>query len=308
MIEHRRGVLVARASLVLAAVLWSSGSFFTRLLKTPTGLGLEEPLLTPLQIAVWRGFFAGLFLIPLLKRAEIRFNPRMVPMVLCFTAMCGVYLSALSLGSAANAIFLQNTAPVWVYFLGVYLLGHPNEKGALSATLLALVGALVIVLGNWPWYESAAQQAHEIPILLMGLASGLTYAGVVLFLGTLKNESSAWLMVLNLLGSVVGLSIYIAIRFGPSEFEQWLFSPTARQFVCLAIFGVVQMAIPYWLFARSLRKVSPQEAGIITLLEPILNPVWAYMIDPEKETPTSWTRLGGFVLLLALAWRYLPRK
>jgi drug/metabolite transporter (DMT)-like permease len=66
------------------------------------------------------------------------------------------------------------------------------------------------------------------------------------------------------------------------------------------------MAAPYWLFARSLRSVTPQEAGIITLLEPVLNPIWAYLIAPDKETPTVWTVAGGMLLLGALGWRYLP--
>jgi drug/metabolite transporter (DMT)-like permease len=76
----------------------------------------------------------------------------------------------------------------------------------------------------------------------------------------------------------------------------------------LLVFGSVQLAAPYWLFARSLRAVSPQEAGIITLLEPVLNPVWAYLIAPHKDTPTVWTVTGGLLLLVALGWRYLPVK
>ena len=66
----------------------------------------------------------------------------------------------------------------------------------------------------------------------------------------------------------------------------------------LAVFGVFQMAVPYWLFTRGLRTVSPQEAAIITLIEPLLNPVWAYLITPEKDTPNSWMFLGGGLILL----------
>ena len=68
------------------------------------------------------------------------------------------------------------------------------------------------------------------------------------------------------------------------------------------------MAIPYWLFARGLKHVSAQEAGIITLLEPVLNPVWAYLLDPVRDTPTVWTVIGGGTLLGALALKYVPRK
>ena len=62
------------------------------------------------------------------------------------------------------------------------------------------------------------------------------------------------------------------------------------------------------LVARGLRHVSPHEAGIITLLEPLLNPLWAYLITPEKDTPTPAMWLGGGLILAALVWRYVPDR
>ncbi len=303
-----RSESTARLSLVLAAVLWSGGSFFTRVLTAPTAFGLNDPPLTPIQIAFWRGLFAGLFLVPLVRRIEFRFRVPMLGMVVCFAVMCGLYLSALGYGSAANAILLQNTAPVWVYLIGVYWLGHRAETGAGQATALAMAGAAVIVLGNWPWNRPPAEQARDIPVLLMGAGSGLTYAGVVLFLGHLKSECPAGLMVLNLLGGTFGIATVVLVRYGADEFATWLSAPSLKQVLFLTAFGVVQMALPYWLFARGLRSVTAQEAGIITLLEPVLNPVWAYLVAPERETPTIWTIAGGGVLLAALAWRYAPRS
>ena len=58
----------------------------------------------------------------------------------------------------------------------------------------------------------------------------------------------------------------------------------------------------------ALHRVSPQEAGAITLLEPVLNPLWAYLISPETDTPTAVTWIGGVLILGALAYRYLPRE
>lgn len=300
----------ARFTLILAAVLWSAGSFFTRVLTAPTAFHFDEPALTPIQIAFWRALFAGLILIliPLVRRSRFRFRPSMLGMVVCFGVMSGLYLSALGFGNAANAILLQNTAPVWVFLIGVYILGHRAESGAGEATALAMVGALVIVLGNWPWNRLPDEQARDIPVLLMGAGSGLTYAGVVLFLGHLKGECSAGLMVLNLLGSAAGIAAVVLIRFGWDAFELWFLAPSPRQLLVLAVFGVLQMALPYWLFSRSLRSVTPQEAGIITLLEPVLNPIWAYLVAPERETPTIWTIAGGGILLGALAWKYVPRR
>ena len=72
----------------------------------------------------------------------------------------------------------------------------------------------------------------------------------------------------------------------------------------LICFAVFQMGLAYWLMAKGLQSVSPQEAGTITLLEPILNPVWAYLVSPDTEVPHPLTFVGGAIILGALAWRY----
>src|SRR5205823_5815380 len=84
--------------------------------------------------------------------------------------------------------------------------------------------------------------------------------------------------------------------------------PTWEQYIVLFLFGSVQMGLAYWLVARGLRVVSPQEAGAITLLEPLLNPVWAYLVWSKTETPGLATYVGGAFILGALAWRYWPGK
>lgn len=260
----------ARLTLILAAVLWSTGSLFTRLLQKPTALGLNDPPITEIQIAFYRALFAGLCLLPLVRRGECRVRPAMGLLVLTFAVMNALYISALALGSAANAILLQNTSPVWVYFLGLWLLHERSDARSLSAILIGFVGALVIVVGNWPRGDDAGQQ---VEVLLMGVGSGVTYAGVVLLLRVLRTESAAWLMVLNLLGTAAVLAAYFLVRLGPDGFVAWVTAPSGRQLAFLAFFGCVQLATPYVLFARSLRTVSPNEASIITLLEPVLNPI-----------------------------------
>lgn len=298
----------ARFLLLIAAVLWSLGSFFMRLLSEPTVLALDEPRLTPLQIAFFRGLFAGLVLLPLVRPRDVRVSPVMLGMVATFGLMSGLYLSALGLGSAANAIFLQNTAPVWVYLIGVYLLREPADRRSWRSILVGMLGAAVIVVGNWPRGLDPDEQRRQAEILLMATGSGVTYAGVMLFLRALRQESTAWLTVLNLIGSATVIGGFVLVRLGSAEAWQWVTTPTPRQLGFLAVFGAVQMATPYWLFTRGLRTVGPQEAGLITLLEPVLNPVWAYLIAPDRETPTPWTVLGGSLLLVALAWRYVPSR
>ncbi|HJZ57397.1 MAG TPA: DMT family transporter [Gemmataceae bacterium] len=298
-------VAQARLCLVLAAVLWSSGSLFMRLAQQPALLGWSEPGLAPLPIAFFRALFAGVVMIPLIRPDDVRFRLRMGLMVVTFALMSGVYLSAMGLGKAGNAIFLQNTAPFWVYVFGVVLLGTASDRRGWAAVSLGLLGAVVIVGGNWPADLPPSEQQAAIGVLCLGVASGVVYAGVVLFLSSLREFSPAWLVFLNHIGSAAALGLFIALA--PADVSGWVAMPTSAQLALLAVFGAVQMAIPYWLFARGLRVVSPQEAGIITLLEPLLNPVWAYLITPETDTPNGPMFLGGGLILAALVWRYMPQ-
>lgn len=302
----------ARLCLVIAAVLWSSGSFFIRFLREPSGfadslhLSLHEPSLSPLQVAFYRGLFGGLGMLVLVRRTDIRFDPRMIGMVLIFAAMSGLYMSALALGPAANAIFLQNTAPIWVYLFAVLVLKESADRRGWQSVLLGGLGAVVIVGGNWPTDLPPDEEQTQVAILFMGVGAGFTYAGVMIFLRMLRHHAPAWLTAMNLIGSAAAIGAYVLIRFGWTEFAVWVGTPSLAQIAVLALYGVIQMAIPYWLFARSLRAVSPQEAGIITLIEPLLNPFWAYLMTPEMDKPTVPMLVGGGLILAALIWRYVP--
>lgn len=296
----------ARACLVLAAVLWSLGSLFMRVLREPLGLGLESPSISPVQIAFYRGLFGGIIMLALVRQADMRVRPVMMGMVVAFTAMSALYLSALGLGAAANAIFLQNTAPVWVYLFAVLLLGEPVERRGIQTVVLATAGAIVIVAGGWPRHASPPQAREEVLVLFMGLGSGVVYAIVVMFLRVLREYATAWLVALNLLGTALTLALFVLITEGPDRFVAWVAAPSLRQLAVLAVFGMVQMALPYWLFTRGLRSVSAPEAAIITLIEPLLNPIWAYLITPSKDSPTAPMILGGSMILMALIWRYIP--
>ena len=123
-----------RLCIVVAAVLWSLSGLFTRLMQKPTSLELHDPALTPLQFAFFRALFAGLVMIPLVRPRDLRFRPPMPVMVGCFAIMNALFLSALALGSAANAILLQNTAPFFVVI----------------ATVLKLLDALLRVASPAP--------------------------------------------------------------------------------------------------------------------------------------------------------------
>jgi drug/metabolite transporter, DME family len=284
-----------RLCILLAAILWSLSGAFTKALTTPTVFGLDTPALEPLiigathvpiQIAFYRAFFAGLVLLPTLRRADIQFKPMMLVMLVCFALMNASFISAQALGTAANAILLQNSAPLWMFLVSVFWLGEkPGVRGPLSMAV-GMLGIGVIIVGEW--------SGGNALVVAIGLLSGFTYAGVVLGLRILRDLAPAWLTVWNhLLGSLVLLPLVLMLQ-----------APTWPQLAALFLFGAIQLGIPYWLMARGLRTVSASEAGVLTLVEPILTPVWAYFV--AGEVPQVWTFVGGAIVLLALAYRYWP--
>jgi drug/metabolite transporter (DMT)-like permease len=275
-----------RLCIVLAAVLWSLSGAFAKLLTKPTVLALDSPPIDPSVIAFYRALFAGLALAPTLRRRDLSFRPMMIPMATSFAIMNILFVSALTLGTAANAILLQYTAPMWMYLASVWLLREPADRHSSIALCVGLIGIAVIVGGGW--------HDAQLGIIAVALGSGVAYAGVIVGLRVLRDSSSRWLTVLNHLAGALALLPLACL----------LPMPTAPQLVCLFFFGAVQMALPYWLVARGLRAVSPQEAGAITLLEPLLNPIWAYLT--AGETPSCFTLVGGAFILAALLWRYWP--
>lgn len=240
-------------------------------------------------MACLRALFAAAVLLPFLRRRAITFRPAMIGMVACFAAMNICYVTSITLTSAANAIVLQYTAPAWMFLASVYWLREPLDRRSLLSLLIGMVGVVVIVVGNWV----------SAPLgVALGLVAGAAYGGVAVFLRVLRQEDALWLTVLNhLIGGLVLLPVILAVL-------EWRpFDMTLTQLIGLIIYGGVQMAIPYTMFSRGLSVVTPQEAGIITLIEPVLNPVLTYLA--VGEVPKTVTVVGGAIILAGVAWRYL---
>jgi len=285
-----------RFCIIAAAVLWSTSGFFGKVLTRPTWLelGLETPKIEPEQMAFFRLLFAGLFLVPLVRRTHLTVKPAMVGMALTFAAMNAMFLRALTQGPAANAILLQYTAPLWMYLACVWVLREPADRRNTVALVCGLAGVAIILAGNW--------RDGQENVLLLGLGSGVTFGLILLFLRVLRAENSAWLTVWNHLTAALLLAPFALLTYR-SGLELRL--PSGPQLAVLVVFGAFQMGFPYFLMARGLRVVSPQEAGAITLIEPLLNPLWAYLVWSKTETPGLATLIGGAFILGALAWRYL---
>jgi DME family drug/metabolite transporter len=282
--------LSGRLLVLTAAVMWSTSGFFA---KAPILKNLSGP-----ELAFWRAVFASAVLLPMVRRP--RFSWRLVPLVLVFAVMNYSYLTAMKLGEPSLAIWMQNTAPVWVFLFGVLVLREEVQPRDWLLVVLAGLGVGLIVVRE--------AQGESLDAVLFGLLSGLTYAGIVLCLRWLRDFESAWLVALAHLGTVVCLLPWV-IEFG--EPSRWVIEvrelPTGTQWLYLIAFGMLQMGIPYLLFARGLRSIAGHEASGIALLEPILVPVWVFLAwhnAPGYQAPRWWTMVGGALILCGLIFRY----
>lgn len=272
----RRG----RMLLVAAALLWSTGGAFV---KSPPLATIPQEIRGPF-VACFRALAAAVMLALFVKPKHIRWRPALVPFVVSFASMNVLYVTAVTLTTAAAAVFLQYTSTVWAFAFGAIFLGERVDRPNLFALVCAMAGVWWIVAGDWTteYFQGNCE----------ALASGVCYAGVVVSLKWLRHEDSAWLVVLcHAMAGLVLLPAVVA-RPVPDEPLQW---------TLVALMGVVQMGLPYVIFARAMRDVPVQEAALLTLIEPIANPVWVWLLWGEAVSPTTW--IGGGLIIAGLAGR-----
>ncbi len=271
-----------RTLLIAATLLWSLNGL---IVKSPPmqAIPLED---RGLVLACYRALFAAVGLLPMVTWRRVRWCPGLLVSAGMFAVMNILFVTALTRTSAAAASFLQYTSTVWVFLFGWIVLKERIHRGNVVALCCAVVGI------SWIVFAEGDQQRADGNLLALG--SGAAYAGVILSLRWLRNEDSAWLTLLNHFVSGLVLLPFLL----PRGIEL-----TAVQWLLIALLGVVQMGLPYFLAARGVGLVSVQEAALLMLLEPILIPLWVWLCWGESASLP--TLCGGGLILGGLAARYV---
>ena len=239
-----------------------------------------------LAAAGGRGLIAALFLLAASWRSlRFTWSPLQLGAAAAYAACTVLFSLANKMTTAANAILLQYTAPVWVALLGAWLLGERTTRTDWLA-IAAVLGGLAVF-----FYEGL--QVGQVGGLVVALASGVGFAVMTILMRKQKDTSALESIILgNLIGFAVGLPALARAPAMPAD--GWL---------ALGLLGLVQLGLAYLLYARAIRHVTALEAVLIPVLEPILNPVWV-MID-QGERPSRFALLGGAIVLGAVTLRAL---
>jgi drug/metabolite transporter (DMT)-like permease len=225
-----------------------------------------------------------------LPDARRGFGRDLVPGALCYALTLCSFVVATKLTTAAAAIFLQSTAPIWVLVLAPLLIGEPARARDLPYVAAAALGLALVFLGS---RDGAATAADPLLGNACALASGFFYALLLVFLRrTARGGGPDRTLPATVLGNLLAFALCAPFAFPVVE------APSARDLASVVYLGVIQIALAYWLFSRALSAIPTLEASLLVLIEPVLNPVWTWLLVGER--PSSLAAAGGAVMVLAL--------
>lgn len=266
--EHQKGL----AAVFLAALLWSSGGLFIKLVPY-----------TPMQISFFRCSIAAVTFAVIFRKSLFQINKLSILNSFFYAATLIFYVIAMKTTTAANAIFLQSTAPIYVLIFEPILNKTNWEKANIITIAVCFFGMILFFVGGL--------EPGQLEGNIFGLASGIVFAA--LFLGLKKNDNKYQQSSIFIGNIIVAL---ICIPF-LTTLQEIVFTDLWK----VIYLGVFQIAIAYAFFSTGLKRIFAVEASIISMVEPILNPVWVFI--GYGEVPSVTAIIGGIIIVTAISIR-----
>jgi drug/metabolite transporter (DMT)-like permease len=274
----------ARLQLLAAALLFSTG-----------GAAIKACELSSWQIASLRSGIAALTLVALLPAARRLADARVWVVGISYALTLVLYVLANKLTTAGNAIFLQSTAPLYLLLLAPFFLGERTRRRDLILMLFVGIGMVLFFVGVEPATEIATD-----PRLgnLLGVGAGIGWAFTLIGLRWLQRapgtlgQGAAACAAGNILAALFTAPMALPIT-----------ALHTSDLLIISYLGVAQIGIAYILLTSGIRHVLAFEASLLLLLEPVLNPLFAWLGHGERIGP--WSLAGGALILsatLAKVW------
>lgn len=271
----------ARWRLLATAALFSTG-----------GAAIKACAFSGAQVSALRTAIAALTFLVLIPAARRWPSPREWLVGCAYAGSLVFYTLGNKRTTAANAIFLQSTAPLYILLLGPWLLQERIRPKDLYFLAAAAVGLALFFFGS-----GAPQATAPDPLAgnLFALASGVCWALSLVglrFLGSRSGGSRGGNTSAVVAGNVVAFLVCAPVLVAG---EPSLASARLQDWLVVVWLGVFQVGLAYVLLTSAIRHVPAFEASILLLLEPLLNPVWAWIVHGEQ--PGSWALIGGALVL-----------
>ncbi len=271
-----------RFELLAAAALFSTG-----------GVAIKSTALSAWQVASLRSGIATVVTIGLLllrDRQLPRLSPRSWLVGVAYAATLICFVVANKLTTAASAIFLQATAPLYVLLLSPWLLRERIRRADLALMAFLVVGMVLFWVDLEPASATAPDPARgNLVAIASGFFWGLTLIGLRwLATGRQQDAGSAGVICGNTVAFLAALPL--ALPFG---------SLAGSDLAAVSYLGSVQIALAYLFLTSGMRRVPAFEASLLLLLEPVLSALWAWLIYRERLSPASG--LGALLILASTA-------
>ena len=276
-----------RVALALAALLFSTG-----------GAAIKGCSLSGWQVACLRSGVAALCFLAAFPDARAGLSARAWLVGLPYAATLVLFVCANKLTTAANTIFLQSTAILWLVLLGPLVLRERiGRRDGIAVLVTALGLALILLAGD----ASSATASDPRLGNALAAASGLTWALTLVGLRSLRQSEAGGRDAAG--GAVIAGN---SLAFAAALPMAWpLPALGAADGALILYLGAIQIALAYRLATTGLRSLPAVQASLILTVEPALNPLWAWAVQGER--PTGLALAGGAAVVLAATWHALPR-
>ncbi|HUI89561.1 MAG TPA: EamA family transporter [Anaerolineales bacterium] len=264
-LDHRKSILF----IVIAASLWSTSGVMIKILSWQ-----------PVAILAGRSIFSSLVFLIYLRRIPTQWTRWKLLASAAYILTQFLFIWSTKLTTAANAIFLQYTAPVYVILLALWFLHERPSRVDWSSMLIIFVG-MILFFGD-------KLTTSGFDGNLLAVLSGVTSALMTVSLRAQKDGAPAEsILAANLFTAIIGIPFILK--------ESW----TVTNWLILLYLGTVQIGLSFILFTRAIKDVPALEANLISTLEPVLNPVWVFLFLGEE--PGRFALIGGIIVLAGVA-------
>ena len=265
--------------IIIAMILFSTGGLFIKLIDT-----------NAFTITFGRALIAGLIFLPFIKWKKIKISKSYLTLVVAYCYLCIMFVTTTKMTTAANAIILQCTAPLWLYLFHVMVKGKKITARELVPRIFILLGIVAIL---------SESDDGSLFGNLLALSNGVAYAFVQYNMEKDYPMSDQSIVGINNLVLVLTIMILMPqhLDFSGLSVAGWL---------GLIFLGVFQIGLSYVFFFKGVRLISALNASIISLLEPILNPILVFIF--VGELPSTVSLIGFGVILFGIFLTMLPSK